>query len=173
MYSADSENVAEHSHNVAAIAFCLGVINNVEFKGNANPDKLASAAVFHETSEVITGDLPTPIKYFNPRVKESFKELEGIAEEKLLSYLPPKLQDAFKDAVSPCLDEYSLSLLKGADKLSALIKCVEELKMGNKEFQKAKAATLCDLEKLNLPEVKYFIDNFIAAFELTLDELDS
>jgi len=172
MRSTVKENIMEHSEQVAQIAHALAIINNKIYGGSINADKLAVMAIYHEASEVITGDLPTPIKYHNSFINNAYKDLELLANEKLLGMLPLELRDEYSkllliDTTSP---EYAY--LKAADKLSAYIKCIEELKAGNSEFSKAKKTIKNSLSEIKLPEVKYFIDNFIDGFEKTLDELD-
>ncbi len=172
MRSTVKENILEHSLQVAHIAHALAIINNKVFCGNLNAGLITCAAIYHEASEVITGDMPAPIKYFNPSIKKVYKDIEQVANDKLLSMLPDSLRPEYEKLIKidPKSNEYAY--LKAADKLSAYIKCIEELKTGNKEFQKAKIAIKADLNKITLPEVKYFMDNFIGAYEKTLDELD-
>lgn len=162
----------EHSLQVAMIAHGLAVINNIIFNGEVNAEKTALLAIYHDSSETITGDLPTPIKYFNPVMEYSYKDLEGIANERLLRLLPEKMRESYKEVLF--YDESSLEgrLVKAADKICAYIKCVEELKAGNQEFNKAKESILRKIQTFNLPEVVYFMDNFMGDFSLTLDELN-
>lgn len=168
MRNTRQENLSEHSLEVAFIAHALAVISNARFGGNVNPEKVAVAAMFHDTSEIITGDLPTPIKYYNPEIKEAYKKIEAIAEDELINLLPSDMQDEFKEVYHPDIEVSSF--IKAADKISALIKCIEELNMGNREFEAAKKSTLKSLEKMNLPEVDVFLEEFIDSFYLTLDE---
>ena len=171
MHSTVKENVMEHSAGVAMIAHALGVINNVVFAGDADPDRCAAIAVFHESAEVITGDLPTPIKYYNDDIRNAYKNIEGIAEARLLSTLP----EAFRKSYEPLVVSgkgVNYTLVKAADKIAAYLKCVEELKYGNKEFLKAKNATLKAIRDMGLPEVDYFFDNFVKGYEKTLDEME-
>ncbi|HIU60418.1 MAG TPA: 5'-deoxynucleotidase [Candidatus Stercoripulliclostridium merdigallinarum] len=172
MHSTVKENVMEHSAEVAQIAHALGMINKFVFGGSANPDKLAALAIFHEAAEVITGDLPTPIKYYNEDIRSAYKSIEAIAERQLVNMLPTEFADAYTEYVTPDTASLEGKLLKAADKLAAYVKCLEELKYGNKEFLKAKNATLKALKDMALPEVDYFFENFIRGYELTLDELD-
>lgn len=171
MRSTVPENIAEHSHQVAMISHCLGVINNVIFAGDINPDKMSVIANYHEVSEVITGDLPTPIKYYNKSLSTAYKELENIAADKLLEFLPVEIQEYYSDIIKPDILSYEYKLVKAADKISALIKCIDELKAGNSEFVQAKASIEKEIARFNYPEVKYFLDNFLDAYELTLDEM--
>lgn len=171
MRSTVKENIAEHSQQVAIIAHALGVINNEIFGGEVDANELCVMAIFHEASEVLTGDLPTPIKYFNQTINTAYKELEEVAVGKLISYLPRELQYSYSRFISPDPESYEYKLLKAADKLSALIKCIDEQKSGNTEFKKAKQSIEREIAKFNYPEVKYFLDNFLDAYQLTLDEL--
>ena len=171
MHSTVKENVMEHSAGVAMIAHALGVINNVVFSGGVSPDRCAAIAVFHEASEVITGDLPTPIKYYNDDIRSAYKNIEEIAEKQLLATLPEAFRKSYEPLVLPGKGaEYTL--VKAADKIAAYLKCVEELKYGNKEFLKAKNATLKALRDMELPEITYFFDNFVKGYEKTLDEME-
>lgn len=172
MYSTVKENIMEHSEQVAQIAHALAMINNKIFGGEANAEKCVTLAVFHECSEVITGDLPTPIKYYNNEIKVAYKDLEAVSNKKLLSMLPEEFKLDYEKIISPDESTIEYKLSKSADKLSAYIKCLEELKSGNKEFQKAEKSIKKELEASPIPEVKYFMDNFIPGFKKTLDELD-
>lgn len=172
MHSGVDENVMEHSEQVAQFAHALAVINNKVFDGAADVGLCTALAVFHETSEVITGDLPTPIKYFNNEIKTAFKGLEAVANDKLLTMLPEAIKGEYKKLLEPDRASYEYKLVKAADKLAAYIKCIEELKSGNNEFSKAFKAIGKELQAGMLPEVKYFLDNFIDGFGKTLDELD-
>lgn len=170
MRNSYDENIQEHSHMTAVLAHALAVIRRDVFGGSADPDKCASAALFHDASEIITGDLPTPVKYLNPEITGSYKAVERAAEAKLLEMLPDELQPAYKSVLS-CEDGEVEAIVKAADKLSAYIKCVEELKAGNGEFRSAEEQIRNTLEASPLPEVKYFMENFMPAFGMTLDEL--
>ena len=164
------ENVQEHSHQVAVLAHALAVIRNEKFGGAVDPGQVAVAALYHDASEILTGDMPTPIKYDNPAIQHAYKEVEAVAEKKLLHMLPQELQSVYAPNLTPT-DPDVERLVKAADKLSAYIKCVEELKAGNTEFREAAAQTRKALEGYGLPEVAYFLDTFIDSFSLTLDEL--
>ena len=164
------ENVQEHSHQVAVLAHALAVIRNEKFGGAVDPGQVAVAALYHDDSEILTGDMPTPIKYDNPAIQHAYKEVEAVAEKKLLHMLPQELQSVYAPILTPT-DPDVERLVKAADKLSAYIKCVEELKAGNTEFREAAAQTRKALEGYGLPEVAYFLDTFIDSFSLTLDEL--
>jgi 5'-deoxynucleotidase len=172
MRNVTRENIMEHSLQVAMIAHGLALINNRIFNGNIDPEKVALLAVYHDSNETITGDLPTPIKYFNPDIQESYKALEDVSKEKLLTLLPEPLREDYRKVLF--FDENSPEgkLVKAADRICAYIKCVEELKAGNGEFQKAQQAIMKKIENINLPEVKYFMEHFIGNFSLTLDELN-
>ena len=164
------ENVQEHSHQAAVLAHALAVIRNEKFGGRMDPGKVAVAALYHDASEILTGDMPTPVKYDNPAIQEAYRQVEAVANGKLVSMLPEELRGVYGEI----LDEYdpeTRRLVKAADKLSAYIKCVEELKAGNAEFREAAAQTRRALEAYGLPEVDYFLDTFMDSFTLTLDEL--
>lgn len=166
-----TENISEHSLETAFIAHCLALLRNKRFGGNVNPERCALLAMYHDTTEIITGDLPTPIKYYSKEIKGAYDEIEEKAERTLIGYLPEDLQDEYKSLFSRTEEEGELwDLVKGADKLSALIKCIEERKMGNADFASAEKATLDALNKMDIPEVKVFLDEFIPAYNLTLDE---
>jgi len=164
------ENVQEHSHQVAVLAHALAVIRNEKFGGCVDAGQVAAAALYHDASEIITGDLPTPIKYYNPAIRGAYKDVEAVAEAKLLSMLPEELRPAYAGLLSPADGEVR-TLVKAADKLSAYIKCVEELKAGNGEFREAAEQTRRALEAFGLPELTYFMETFLPSFSLTLDEL--
>lgn len=168
MRNTRKENLSEHSLEVAFIAHALAVIRNRRFGGNLNAEKVATAAMFHDTSEIITGDMPTPIKYFNDDIKGAFKQIEALADDKLISLLPEDLREDFYPLYSPTDEEKRI--IKAADKLSALIKCIEENAMGNREFLDAEKATRNALQNFDMPEVKVFLEEFIPSFSLTLDE---
>ena len=166
-----SENIQEHSHQVAVLAHALALIRRDILKlPTPDPDKCAVAALYHDASEILTGDMPTPIKYYNPDIKDAYKQVERIAGERLLSMLPPALQESYASYVLED-DEEITPLVKGADKLSAHIKCIEELKAGNTEFDSAEKATLQAMKDMNRPELDWFIDNCLEPFRLNLDQL--
>ena len=168
MRNTRQENLSEHSLEVALIAHCLAVISNRRFGGELNADSIATAALFHDTSEIITGDMPTPIKYYNADIKSTYKEIEKIADNRLLDLLPEDLREDFIPLYNP--NEKEKRIIKAADKISALIKCVEELNMGNKEFAAAQKATLKSIEEMDMPEVRVFMEEFMPSFYLPLDE---
>ena len=164
------ENVQEHSHQVAVLAHALAVIRNEKFGGHVDAGAVAAAGLYHDASEILTGDLPTPIKYDNPAIQAAYKNVEAVATDKLLAMLPPELQPAYAPILRET-DEEIRVLVKAADKLSAYIKCVEEVKAGNNEFRLAADQTLLALNAFALPEVDYFLNTFLPSFSLTLDEL--
>ena len=166
-----AENIQEHSHQVAVLAHALAVIENRFFGGQIDPGEVAVAALYHDASEILTGDMPTPIKYDNPDIQNAYKQVEAMAEQKLLSMLPPELRPDFDGAVTAA-DPAIHAIVKTADKLSAYLKCVEELKAGNMEFKKAKEQTWNALCANPSPALQYFIEHFLPGFELTLDELN-
>ena len=173
MANLKTENAAEHSQQTALIAHALAVIDNIVFGANLNVDRIGMLAVFHETGEVLTGDLPTPIKYFSTEIAAAYKKVEAEAEKKLLSLLPTDLTKEFEAYVRPNKAGYEYKLVKCADKITAYIKCIEELKGQNKEFKSAHDSIKKDLNQMakDVPCVKYFLDNFVDAFYKTLDEL--
>ena len=156
---------------VAVIAHALAVIRRDVLGQEANPGQAAAAALFHDASEIFTGDMPTPIKYFDPDIMSAYKRLESVASQKLLSCLPHEMRPAYDPLLSDC-DAETKKLVKAADTLAAYIKCLEELKAGNLEFKLAAMQSKKKLEALDMPESEYFIRHFVPAFELTLDELD-
>ena len=166
-----SENIQEHSHQVAVLAHALALIRRDILKlEGPNPDRCAVAALYHDASEILTGDLPTPIKYYNPDIKHAYKQVEQIAGNRVLDMLPPELRGSYEHDVLED-DEEVLPIVKAADKLSAYIKCVEEQKAGNTEFDSAERATMESLRQMDLPELQWFIDNCLEAFALNLDQL--
>ena len=166
------ENVQEHSHQVAVLAHALAVIRNEKFGGRLDPGAVAVAALYHDASEILTGDMPTPIKYDNPAIRSAYRDVEAVAEQKLLQMLPPELQGVYEPILTEA-DPEIRQVVKAADKLSAYIKCVEELKGGNNEFRKAKESIEADLKGRELPCLDYFMEHFVPAFSLTLDEMES
>ena len=166
-----SENIQEHSHMVAVLAHALGVIRRDVFHVPCNPDEAATVALFHDSSEILTGDLPTPIKYHSNEIRDAYKEVEALACHMLLDTLPEELRGAYEPLLAGETEERVHDLVKAADKLSAYIKCIEERKAGNNEFLSAEVQTRRLLEESHMPEVDYFLKHFIPAFELNLDEL--
>ncbi|NCA67433.1 MAG: 5'-deoxynucleotidase [Clostridia bacterium] len=172
MRNSYTENIAEHSMMVAAVAHCLALINNRVFGGNINADKLAVRGIYHDAGEVLVGDLPTPVKYYNLDINGSYKALEQIAAKKLVKMLPDELQKDYETIIGVETADYEGKLLKAADKICAYIKCVEEVTSGNNEFKKALATIKLAIDDFKLPEVEYFINNFENSFGKTLDELN-
>ncbi len=172
MRSIREENIMEHSQQVAVIAHALAIIANKQYGKNVDVAKTVLLAQYHEVGEVITGDLPTPIKYFNPEIKTAYKDLEKNACEKILNMLPENLKDEYRAFIIPDEQTEEYKLVKCADRLSAYLKCVEEIKAGNSEFKKAKASIGAELKSLKRQEVEYYLKEFAPAYELTLDELD-
>ena len=170
MRNTDVENIQEHSHMVAVLSHALAVIQNRYFGPQIDPGQAVVAALYHDASEILTGDMPTPIKYDIPAIQQAYKQVESVAEEKLLSMLPDDLREEFRPAIT-IPDENIRAVVKAADKLSAYLKCVEEVKGGNLEFKKAKEQTYAALCRDPIPALQYFMDNFLEGFSLTLDEL--
>jgi 5'-deoxynucleotidase len=171
MQNTTKENIAEHSHSVAVIAHALALIGNKKFGKNYDEGRVSLLALYHDTTEVITGDMPTPVKYYNDDIKNVYKDIEDIAGKRLLKMLP----DEFKPDYEPFFtheeeDKDLWKLVKSADKISALIKCIEESRMGNKEFEIALKSQEQKIKDIDLPEVKYFCDHFLNSYYLTLDE---
>ncbi len=171
MRNSFSENVQEHSHMVAVLAHALAVIRNEVFGGSVDAGQVAVAALYHDATEIITGDMPTPIKYYNPEIKSSYRKVERVAADKLLSLLPPELTETYRLVLYET-DEEIRRLVKAADKLSAYIKCLEELKAGNLEFKRAAEQTRAALEAMRLPELDWFMERCLDSFSMTLDELE-
>lgn len=165
-----AENVQEHSHMVAVFAHALAVIRRDVFGKEIDPGLVSAVALYHDASEIFTGDLPTPVKYHNPQIQSAYKKVEAGAAERLLSLLPPELHPSYQLLLSGT-DPEVYELIKAADKLSAYVKCLEERKAGNLEFQAAEKQTFTALQELKLPELSYFMEQFLPAFSLTLDEL--
>ena len=166
-----NENISEHSLEVAFIAHVLALIRNKRFGGNVSPERCALLAMYHDVTEIITGDLPTPIKYYSHEIKGAYDEIEQKAKNTLVSYLPDDLKEDFEPLFCKTPhEEEACTLVKAADKLSALIKCLEERQMGNTDFASAEKSTLESIVAMNIPEANVFLDEFIPAYTLTLDE---
>lgn len=172
MRSQREENIMEHSQGVAILAHALAIIRNKVFGGSVSVERTVLYAMYHETSEVITGDLPTPVKYYNRSIHGAYKELERSAAERVTQTLPEELREELAPFVLADEESEEYQLVKAADRLSAYIKCLEELRSGNKEFAKAKKTIEKDLHSRNMPEVEYFFEKFIPSFSLALDELE-
>lgn len=173
MRSTFHENISEHSLDVAIIAHALATIRNRRFDGNLNPERAALLGVFHDCTEILTGDLPTPVKYFNPEIRDAYKKVEHVAGEKLLSLLPEDLRESYTGLFLPEPEDEPLwKIVKAADKIAALIKCVEEEKAGNPEFSKASVTLRQSIDDMRMPEAECFLRDFLPSYTLTLDELD-
>ena len=155
------------------VAHVLAVIRNRLFSGNVSGERTALLALYHDAGEVLTGDLPAPVKYFNPEIKNAYKEIEAAAARRLLNMIPEVLKADYQGLFfAEEADQEPRELVKAADKLCAYLKCLEEIGAGNREFAKAEKALRASVEELDLPEVRYFLDTFVPSFRLTLDELD-
>ena len=172
MRNSTSENLSEHSLEVAMLAHALAVIGNRYLGKNLDEKQAAVIAMYHDATEISTGDMPTPIKYFNPEIRQAFQAIEANAASRLVGLLPEELQKDFQAIFEPGEEyAYEKKLIKAADKLSALIKCIEEAKAGNREFVQAERATEESLHAMDLPEVAYFMEHFLPSYYKTLDEL--
>ena len=174
MNNTKNENLSEHSLEVAMLAHCLVLISNKRFGSNLNAERAALLALFHDSTEIITGDLPTPVKYFNPEIKQAYKEIENKAADRLISLLPDDFKEDFEAIIKINSDEDKnlAPFVKAADKFSALIKCIDEMRMGNDEFGKAKESTEAAIHAMNMPECEVFEHEFLPSFYLSLDEQD-
>ena len=171
MRNTQSESLSEHSLDTAIIAHALAVIRNKRFGGSVNPERAALLALFHDVPEVITGDMPTPVKYFSDEIRHAYADVESAAESRLLSLLPEDMRGEYDSLIThKGEDAELLRIVKCADKLSALIKCIEEEKACNREFSAAKASTIKAIKELGLPEGIEFLEKFIPPFALTLDD---
>nr|WP_319489465.1 5'-deoxynucleotidase [uncultured Caproiciproducens sp.] len=174
MRNTRSETLSEHSFDTAVIAHALAVLRNTRFGGKVSPERAALLALYHDATEIITGDLPTPVKYYNPKIRSAYREVETVAQNKLLSLLPADLKPSYESVFTAGAegDSELLPLVKAADKLSAVIKCMEEQGMGNSEFSKAEAALRQAVVAMHLPEADCFVKEFLPSYALTLDEQD-
>ncbi len=177
MRNSREENLSEHSMEVAMIAHALCIIGNSRFGKNLNADRAAVVGIYHDASEIITGDMPTPVKYYSEDIRDAYKKVEAVAEFTLLNKLPDDMRDPFEKIFFKTDEEddiYMRKLVKAADKLSALIKCIEEERSGNEEFSTAKESTMKALDKMKaeLPEVEVFMEEFLPPYGKTLDELN-
>ena len=172
MRNSSDENLASHSLDVAMLAHALCVIGNERLGKNLNADRAAVIGLYHDVSEILTGDMPTPVKYFNRQIRSAYKDVERDANMRLLALLPQDLRAQFTHVLEPG-EEYAREkrLAKGADKLSAYIKCIEERKAGNREFESAEKSTLEALHEMKLEEIEIFLKEFLPAYEKTLDEI--
>ncbi|MFA0403690.1 5'-deoxynucleotidase [Vibrio sp. 10N.222.52.C12] len=172
MRSVSSENISEHSLQVAFVAHALALIKNKKFDGQLNPEHIALLGMYHDTSEVLTGDLPTPVKYYNPDIAQEYKKIEAAAEQRLLSMLPEEFRDDFAPfLISGTASKEEQSIIKQADTICAYLKCLEELSAGNHEYEQAKRRLEETLEQRKSPEMDYFLTTFAPSFELSLDEI--
>ena len=166
-----NENISEHSLETAIIAHALALLGNKRLGKNYNAERAALLAMYHDATEIITGDLPTPIKYYNKQIKSVYNEIEDNAERQMLSFLPEDLREEYRPLFSRTEEEAELwRLVKAAAKLSALIKCVEERRMGNVDFASAEESTVAAVHALNCPEAEMFMTDFMPSYDLTLDE---
>jgi 5'-deoxynucleotidase len=173
MHNTYPENIQEHSLRVAMIAHALAIIRKRVLGGAVNPERTAVLALYHDAGEVLTGDLPAPVKYFNPAIKTAYQAIEVAAASKLFNMIPDALQADYQALfIADDADGVHRELVKAADKLCAYLKCLEEIGAGNPEFSKAEKALRASVEGLELPEVRYFLDTFVPSFRLTLDELE-
>lgn len=173
MRNTQNENLSQHSLECAVIAHHLAIIGNEYFAKNYNGEKIAVCAMYHDCAEILTGDLPTPVKYYSDEMKKTYSQIESNAMNKLISYLPDRLKPVYENYLSGLnLSEEEKQLIKAADKLCALIKCIDELNAGNKEFSAAFESIKAELEKRNCPELEYFLNNNLSSFTLSLDELE-
>ncbi len=167
------ENLSEHSLQVAMLAHCLVLIHNKRFGGSLNPERAALLAIYHDSTEIITGDMPTPIKYFNNSIKNAYKDIENSAAERLCSLLPEDFQQDMEAIIKQngAEDSELKKYVKAADRFSALIKCIEEIRMGNEEFRQAKKGIEKSIIEMDMPEAEVFTEEFLPAFSLSLDEM--
>lgn len=173
MNNTREENISEHSLEVAMLAHALVTIANERFGTNLSADRAAVMGIFHDAGEIITGDMPTPIKYYNDDIRKAYQQIEVVSEQSLLSMLPEDLRDIYEPLIdSSKADMELVPYVKAADKLSALIKCICEIRMGNTEFMKAERTIRQALMNTELSALSVFIEEFLPAYELTLDELD-
>lgn len=173
MRNTQSENIAEHSLEVSIIAHALAVIHNKRLGGNINEERAALIALYHDSTEIITGDMPTPIKYFNKEIQTAFKDVEKLAANQLLSMLPSDFKGSYESLFFPIEeDKYLWKLVKAADKISALIKCIQEENTGNTEFASAKKSITDALIDMHMEEVNIFMEEFLLSYYKTLDELN-
>lgn len=166
------EDIAQHSLQVSMIAHALALLRNRRFGGGADPERAALLALYHEAPEVITGDLATPIKYFNPGIRDAYKAIERMASEKLLDYLPEDFQEDFRALLFPDEESCEWRIVKAADRISAYVKCLEEYGFGNREFLTAQENIRASVSQMNMPEAEDFMREFAPSFMLPLDALN-
>lgn len=172
MRNTETENIQEHSLEVAMVAHNLAALKNEYFGGHVDSNKVAVIAMYHEVSEIFTGDMPTPIKYFDPKLRALYGEVETLAQEKMLSTLPDRLQPVYRPIIVDVEDSPEWPIVKAADTISAYMKCVAELKAGNDEFKEAHDSILIKLKELNMPEVDMFIETYVPDLYKSLDKLN-
>jgi len=165
------ENDMEHSMQTALIAHGIAVLGKARYGREVDPERVVMIALYHDAGEVITGDLPTPVKYKNPSIQDAYAEVEKHAREQLLDMLPADLRPYFTNYIQPDESTYEWRLVKAADRISAYLKCIEEEKMGNRDFAYAKTSVLQSITMIELPEVQAFMAEFVPSFSLTPDEL--
>ena len=171
MRNSHPENIEGHSLQVAMIAHAIAIIRNEIYGGALDAEKIAVFAMYHDVNEILTGDMPTPVKYYGDEIKRAYKEVEKVSKEKLLSLLPGELKKYYQEIFYFDENNEYYKIVKAADKISAYMKCVEELKTGNMEFKEASKSIKKHIENMDMPEVDYFMDVFLPGFELTLDEI--
>ena len=171
MRNTTTENDMEHTMQAAMVAHALAVIGNVRYQKSYNQEHIMALALYHDASEVITGDLPTPIKYYNPQIKKEYSKLEELAKDKLLSMLPADVRETYHPLIKPDETTKEWKVVKAADRICAYLKCVEEKKAGNREFDSAAQSVLDSIQALNMPEVRDFMLEFVPGFGMTLDEI--
>lgn len=173
MRNTQKENISEHSLEVAMIAHNLAIISNVRFGNHLSVEKAALIGLYHDSTEIITGDMPTPVKYHSSELRSAFQEVEDLAAEQLLAMIPEDMRSYYKDLFFPSEeDAYLWKLVKAADKISAYCKCIEEEKSGNTEFKLAKQTIYDSIQAMELKEVAVFFDEFMQSYEMTLDEME-
>lgn len=172
MHNTVEENISEHSLQTAMFTHCMILMHNDMYDDNLDAEHGAILALYHDTSEIITGDLPTPVKYYNPDIREAYKKVEAYAEDRLISLLPENLQKYYTNIIHYSeQDEKLWKYVKAADKISAITKCIEEIKIGNTEFSDAYNSLTESVKELNMPVADKFFEEFIPSFQLTLDKL--
>ncbi|MBQ2816236.1 MAG: 5'-deoxynucleotidase [Clostridia bacterium] len=172
MRNTHNENLSEHTLDTAYIAQALVIIDKNHFGGKLNPEHAAVLAMYHDVSEILTGDMPTPVKYFNADLKKAYKAAEKSASEKLINHLPDDMKIEIGGYIDPVCDDEYMPFIKAADRLSAIIKCIEERKTGNREFIAAEETQMKAIKEMNLPAANVFIEEFLPAYSLSLDELN-
>lgn len=170
MRNTQKENISEHSLDVAVIAHALAVLHNTRFGGQVDAQRVAVLGMFHDATEILTGDMPTPVKYYNPQIRDAYKQVEQVAGSRLLQMLPEDLRPAYRPLLEEQGESQERRFVKAADKIAAVIKCMEECRMGNSEFETARRALLDAVAAMQMPEADCFIREFLPSYALTLDE---